>query len=289
MHHIKMSDARPVQLPAVLDLVYSVTGGGIGPADGHSAAWIIKSIEVDGKMFGNIYTKGSRCHAFLGEKFSMVKYIQTLRNKEVYRLMKLYSKEDDPNAQDASIDGSVTMPKRVLSDRLPKIITVDVPTASMMASVNLLPSWRERGVLQLEMTQPNLDLLLDDPTAEPAPWKPELDHEDVYWISSRNQVRCYWWDSGKQRTRIKSIGVELCPHMDESAKLAASRTAADELQQFYDTHNNRGDNNRGDNYDLPDTEGDPDADDGSDAAESSSNEEPPQKIARTDTEHASEG
>jgi hypothetical protein len=283
MHHSKMSDAPHVQLPAVLDMVYAVTGGGIGLADGHKAAWIIKSIEVEGKTFGNIYTKASRCKTFLGKKYTMVEHIKTLRNLKVYELMQACSKEDDPNAKNAPIDGNLTMPKRELADRLPKVITVDVPTASMMASVNLLPSWREKGVLQLEMTQPNLDLLLDDPPAESAPWKPELDHEDVFWIPSRNQVRCYWWDSGKSKTRIKSIGVELCPHMDESAKLAASRTAADELQRFYDAHNNRGDNNRGDNYDAHDTEGDPDTDDGSDASESSSNEEPPQKVARTDT------
>ena len=166
--------------------------------------------------------------------------------------------------------------KRELCARLPEIITVDVSTASMVASVNLLPSSRERGVLQLEITQPNLDLLLDDPPAEPAPWMPNLDHEHVHWYPSKNQVRCYYWDSGKSKTRLKSKGVELGCFMDDAAKLAATRTAADELQRFYDAHNNHGDS-------LPDTEGDPDSDDRSDASESSSNEEPPQKVARTDT------
>ena len=178
-------------------------------------------------------------------------------------------------------DGTLNMPKRELFDRLPKIITIDVATASMVASVKMLPSWRTRGVLQLEITQPNLDLLLDEPPAEPAPWIPALDHDNVYWIPSRNQVRCYYWDSNKSKTRIKSMGVELGRVMDDAAKLAATRTKADELQRFYDSHNNRGDN-------LP-IEGDPESDDRSDASEPASNAEPVQKAARTDTDPESEG
>ena len=32
-------------------------------------------------------------------------------------------------------------------------------------TVRVVPSWRERGVLQLELTQDNLDLLLEEPRA----------------------------------------------------------------------------------------------------------------------------
>ena len=278
MHHSRMADAPHVQLPAVLDMVCAVTGGGIEAADGHKAAWMIKPIKVQGMMFGNINTGAHRCKSFVGNNFKMIDHIKRLRNKKVKELMQALCDEEET----APNPGKLIRPKRELCARLPEIIAVDVPTASMVASVNLLPSSRERGVLQLEITQPNLDLLLDDPPAEPAPWMPNLDHGNVHWYPFRNQVRCYYWDSGKSKTRLKSKGVELGCFMDDAAKLAATRTAADELQRFYDAHDNRGNN-------LPDTEGDPDADDRSDASESSSNEEPPQKIARTDTEHASEG
>ena len=72
-------------------------------------------------------------------------------------------------------------PKRQLIDQIPPMITIDVVTRSgIAASVNVLPSWREKGVLQIELTQDNMDLLLEEPPAEPAPWRPRVDPTDVY-------------------------------------------------------------------------------------------------------------
>ena len=62
--------------------------------------------------------------------------------------------EDDPNEEHAQTDGTVSMPKRGLIDRLPKILTIDVTTESMVASVDVLPSWRTKGVRQTETTKP---------------------------------------------------------------------------------------------------------------------------------------
>jgi hypothetical protein len=231
-----------------------------------------------GKVFGDIYIGGYLCKQFLGKNFKMVEHIKTLRNKKVHELMQALSKEDDPNEEHALTDGTLNMPKRELFDRLPKIITIDVATASMVASVKMLPSWRERGVLQLEITQPNLDLLLDEPPAEPAPWIPTLDHANVHWVGSRNRVRCYYYDSIKMKARIKSMGVELGHDMPDAVKLAATRKVADELQQFYDNNHNRLNN-------LPEIECISTA-----SFESSSDEsEPVQKAARTDTDPESEG
>ena len=201
MHHTKMSDhakmSAAAQRPAVLQDAFAVTGGGIDPAGsstgggGLGNAWMIKPIVVEGQSFGDIYIGSCLCKQFLGKNFKMVEHIN-LRNKKVHELMQALSKEDDPNGEMELTDGTLNMPKRELFNRLPKIITIDVATASMVASVKMLPSWRTRGVLQLEITQPNLDLLLDEPPAEPAPWLPTLDHANVYWIASRNQARCYY-------------------------------------------------------------------------------------------------
>ena len=72
-------------------------------------------------------------------------------------------KEEDPNEEHPQNDGSLSMPKRELFDKLPPTLTINVTTTSMVASVDVLPSWRTQGVLQIEITQTNLDLLLVEP------------------------------------------------------------------------------------------------------------------------------
>ena len=227
------------QRPCVLQEVVAVQGGGIDSSTADcSNAWIFKPTFVDGKRFGDIYIGNYHCKQFLGKRFEMVEYIKSLRNKKVYELMQELSKEEDPNEENAQHDGPLTMPKRELFDRLPTTLTIDVATTSMVASVDVLPSSRTTGVLQIELTQPNLDLLLEDPPAESAPWAPTLKHENVYWIASRSMVRCTWWDSKRLKKRIKSKSAEFSSDMDNDDKLDAVLSAADELQEFYDTHNN---------------------------------------------------
>ena len=80
--------------------------------------------------------------------------------------MRALSQEEDPNEEHVQTDGTVSMPKRGLIDSFPKALTIDVTTASNVATANVLPAMRVHGVLQIEITQPNLDLLLEEPTAE---------------------------------------------------------------------------------------------------------------------------
>ena len=67
---------------------------------------------------------------------------------------------------------------REVYDSLPSILTVDAATTSMVTSVNVLPSWHANEALQIEITQPNLDLLLEEPPAEAAPWTPTIEQRD---------------------------------------------------------------------------------------------------------------
>ena len=174
-----------------------VTGGGI-----ETGGWIINPITmVGGKKFGDITPRHYGCKQFLGDNFKMMRHVKKLRKKKVHELMLALSLEDDPNEDHAQIYDTVRMPKRELIDRLPKFITIDVTTTSMVASVDVLPTWREHAVLQIEITQPNLDLLLEEPPAGPVPFKPEIEQQDVRWVGSRNCVRCTYWDSEKLKRK----------------------------------------------------------------------------------------
>ena len=79
MHHSRMADAARVQLPAVLDRVFAVTGGGI---EADKAAWMIKPIQVQGMMFGNINIGAHRCKRFVGNNLKMIDYITKTQEQE---------------------------------------------------------------------------------------------------------------------------------------------------------------------------------------------------------------
>jgi hypothetical protein len=155
--------------------------------------------------------------------------------------MEQLSAGDDPNNEDAQIDGTLSKPKRELVDRLPKILTIDVTTASVVASVNVLPSWRDKGVLQLEITQPNLELLLEQPPADATPWAPQIESANVSWRSSTNTVHCKYWDSRTSKYRSRSISVEFGSEMDGEAKQRLVNRAAHELEEYYASHHNEDD------------------------------------------------
>ena len=91
----------------------------------------------------------------------------------------------------------------------------------MVTSVNVLPSWQANEALQIEITQPNLDLLLEEPPAEAAPWTPTIEPPDeVYWLLKFSSDRA-------------SMLVEFSSDMDDEAKRDAINSAAAELQAFY--------------------------------------------------------
>jgi len=232
--------APSTQHGAVIHDVVYVTGGGIT----NNVGWAIGPITmVGGKKFGDMCPKARGCKQFLGDNFKMMQYIKNRRNEKVYELMQALSLEDDPNEENARIDTTVRLPKRELIDRLPPFITIDVTTATIVASVDVLPTWRDVGVLQIEMTQSNLDLLLESPPAETAPWKPEIEQQDVRWVGTRHHVRCRYWDSKLLKWRSKSTTVSgLSPNMDDEAKQGKVRRVAVEVQEFFDAHHNQGNN-----------------------------------------------
>ena len=106
------------------------------------------------------------------------------------------------------------------------------------ASVDVLSSYLQHGVLQLELTNTNIDLLLEDPPAVPAPWLPSMSHPNVHWVAVRNHVRCKWWDSRRKKWRTESDHVKLEPHMSVEEKQSMVFRAAAALEQFFKVRHN---------------------------------------------------
>ena len=234
-----------LQQPCVLENVFAVTGGGIDlmtdglPRVRGVHAWIIIPTMVEGKSFGDVWKGNYFCGKFVDKNFEMVDHIRDLRNTRVQELMQQLSAAADPNKENELTDGPLTMPKRELFDDLPAIITVKVRTmSSMVAEINVLSDWRLKGVLKLEITKTNLDLLLEEPSADVAPWTPTIGQPDVRWRAHSNTVYCIYWDKRKSRKRLKSMCVDISQMTDED-KSDAVNNAAEEIQAFYEAHHNQ--------------------------------------------------
>ena len=256
---VELTSAESAQ--AVVTDCVAVTAG--HPTHEFKFAWILKPDIVDGLRFVDVHVGDYRCQRFLGENIAMVDHIKRLRNRKVEKLMKELAQDDDPNGDNLVHGGQQNRPKRELIDRLPSTIVIEVETRSgIAASVNVLPSWRERGVLQIELTEQNMDLLCEEPPAEPAPWTPCVRQPDVFWVAPRKHVRCNWWDSKRHKMRTKSKLVEFDSDMDNEQKQQVVTSAAAELQEFHEARHNLEDN-------MPD-----------DSAESAHDELPKRKASR---------
>ena len=110
-------------------------------------------------------------------------------------------------------------------------------------------------MLQIELTEANLDLLLED-TAESAPWALTIQYENMYWISGRSLLKSLWWCSKKCKYRHKSMLVLITSDMGDEDKDRAVAEAAGKLQDFRDQyHNVLGNMPKGEKADESDDEG----------------------------------
>ena len=109
----------------------------------------------------------------------------------------------------------------------------------VQATVRVLPSWRERSVLQLELTQSNLDLLLEEPRVEATPFTPIIDQPDVVWVKDRNAVRCRFWSSQKRKWKTTSRPIDFDSDMDDDQKQDVVTSEAIALQQYFKANHDR--------------------------------------------------
>ena len=200
--------AESAQMPASITDVVAIRGGGIPFDEFITQAWLVKAEEVQGRRFVDINTRDPRCRAYFQHNFAMVQHIKGLRDRKAKELMQALCQNEDPNEENPRQGRMSARPKRELIDQIDAVINVVVETKNgVQATVNVIPSWRDKGALQIELTQENMDLLLEDPPAVSAPFNPDVSarYPNVFWVSLRNHVRCTWWDS-KKRCRRSAPG-----------------------------------------------------------------------------------
>ena len=253
--------------------VVAIRGGGIPLDEPLHMAWIVNPEIIEGRRFVQIVYNNHRCRVYFQKDFAMVHHIKALRDRKAKQLMQALAKEEDLNETNVAAR-MPDRPKRELIDQIASIIDIEVCTRNgVQATVSVIPSWRKNKALQIELTQENMDLLLEEPPDEPAPFNPatavSASCPNVYWVTLRNAVRCTWYDSKKKKRTIASRNVEFQPDADNEEKLSVVMAVAKRLQRFYEARNHK------DNIDC---------DDSYDSAESAheSSSEPRRKRARSE-------
>ena len=164
------SPAESAQLPASITDVVAIRGGGIPHDEFITQTWLMKAEEVQGRRFVDINTRDPRCRTYFQQNFAMVCHIKGLRDRKAKELMQALCQNEDPNEENPRQGRMPTRPKRELIVQIEPIIDVEVETKNgVQATVSVIPSWRDKGALQIELTQENMDLLLEDPPAVSAP------------------------------------------------------------------------------------------------------------------------
>ena len=240
--------AESAQGSATITDVVAIKGGGIHVDQSFPYAWIVQPEEVDGRRFVQVSTQDRRCRLYFGHDFRMATHMKTLRDRKTMDLMRAAAQEgEDPNASISDPTNNNRLPerpKRELIDLIPKIIDIDVSTNNgIQATVSVIPTWRDKGALQIELTEENMDLMLEAPPAESAPFNPNLaGFPQARWVAKRGHVRCSYWDSKRQMIKMHSQKVEFGLDAAPEEKESLVHAAAAAVQEFYNTHHNLGDN-----------------------------------------------
>ena len=232
---------------ATITDVVAVRGGGI-PMDAIlSQSWILYPEIVAGKRFIDVYTREYRCRNYLGCRFAMVRCLKRQRDATVNKAMHGLASEEDPNSLETmNSTGPLGRPRRELVDRIPQVLEISAETRNgVAATVNVLPTWRERGVLRIELTKENLDLLLEEPPAASAQSVPDVNQPNVTWVAGRNSLRCNYFDSKKKAWRTKSKLMEFDTDMDDEEMQEVTNNVAEAMQDFFDKHHDLQDNRQG--------------------------------------------
>ena len=183
--------------------IVAIRGGGI-PLDAPlNGSWTLRYKLHDGKKFISVAPNDYFTKKFLQNKTAMVDKIKSLRNDAVIKQMRQLSQTEDvnnPDADDAS-DAMPKRPKRELVDDIQKVMTLQVATTnSVQHSVNVLSTWRENSTVTIELTDVNLELLLEEP--EIAHGDPlSIKREHVHWRESRHALVMRYHDGPKQKWR----------------------------------------------------------------------------------------
>ena len=184
--------ANPAEsAPASIADVVAIRGGGIPLDDSLHQAWVANPEIVEDRRFVEIYAADPRCRTYFQKKIAMVNHIKALRDRKAVQLMQALATEEDLNETNVAAR-MPDRPKRELIDQIASIIDIEVCTRNgVQATVSVIPSWRNKKALQIELTQENMDLLLQEPPDEPAPFNPaaavSARYANVHWVSLRKK------------------------------------------------------------------------------------------------------
>ena len=236
------ASAESAHRSATITELVAIRGGGL-PIDLHlNNSWVAQPEEIDGRRFVHLMSYDPRCRAFFNYNFDMVNHIKSLRDRKVMELMLASSVQDeDPNEPNPVAQTTPTRPKRELIDLIPKIIDIEVETRTgVQATVSVISTWKSRMTLQIELSEDNLDLLLEEPPAVSAPFIPNLaEFPHTSWVGFRKCVRTSYWDSKQGVWKIKSQIVNFENDDTIEEKEAAVFAAAAALQEFFNRHHDR--------------------------------------------------
>ena len=233
------ASAESAHRSATITELVAIRGGGLPDDLPNNNTWVAQPENVEGRRFVHVMSYDGRCRTFFSKNFDMVNHIKSLRDRKVMELMLAASVQDeDPNEPNPVAQTTPTRPKRELIDLIPKIIDIEVETRTgVQATVSVISTWKSRMTLQIELSEDNLDLLLEEPPAVSAPFIPNLaEFPNTRWIGNRNQVRCSYWDSKHGGWKIKSQGVNFQDADTIEEKEAAVSAAASVLEEFFNRH-----------------------------------------------------
>ena len=89
-------------------------------------------------------------------------------------------------------------------------------------------------MLSMELSQANLDLLLEDPPAKE--FKPTMSHGNVMWVGARTMVRCNYCDQASGKVTTKSIKATFPDGATDTAKQKRVDEASASCQEFYNAN-----------------------------------------------------
>ena len=127
--------------------------------------------------------------------YAFMDCLRNLRNQRITQLMAIIDQPDEPMATTKGL----SRPKNELIDEVPAIIKVWVPDPNNPETaheVRMLASSNHNRILQIELTEKNLELLLAGTSYEApreSPKKRQRSDKDSVWPAGLPKMKGVWW------------------------------------------------------------------------------------------------
>jgi hypothetical protein len=227
--------------PAVIRDDMVVIAGGALPIE-RSQFWLAKVRVVAGTRFVVVDRGDVYCRKFCGDEFAMLGAIVKARNEKVTTLMRQHELRQDVDPQadfnDEDLEpGRLKRPRSQTICELPDIIEVDVNgESSGRLTVKVLSDWHSRAKLFIEVTDANMQLLLDQPIDDDTQaFFPTIDVPHVAWNPDRHSVYSRLPSSASHRPKYKAKRIH--EHIHTEAIQVDVNKYARKLGEWYRKHN----------------------------------------------------